>query len=204
MPEASPVLTPTSCPGHFDHSSRSAIGSTDASRKPRGDVGRLLPAHGKQGRPWDASIRAPPRALAIVSAVIAGLAAGMSRALGGSHFDRGKAFDPRTQVIGEHKRAATALDRAQFARLDRLVERRPTAACDDARFHGRQGVYSSSSRHQEPGGSRRPCPQKGPRYYLNGVSRRISPQARLDYQREREAAASAETAALAAATGEDQ
>jgi hypothetical protein len=46
--------------------------------------------------------------------------------------------------------------------------------------------------------------QKGPRYYLNGVSRRISPQARLDYQREREAAASAETAALAAATGEDQ
>jgi hypothetical protein len=41
--------------------------------------------------------------------------------------------------------------------------------------------------------------QKGPRYYLNGVSRRISPQARLDYQREREAAA--ETAALAAAGG---
>jgi hypothetical protein len=46
--------------------------------------------------------------------------------------------------------------------------------------------------------------QKGPRYYLNGVSRRISPQARLDYDREREAAAAAESAALVAAAGEGQ
>jgi hypothetical protein len=46
--------------------------------------------------------------------------------------------------------------------------------------------------------------QKGPRYYLNGVSRRISPQARLDYHREREAAAAAEIAALVAAAGEGQ
>jgi hypothetical protein len=37
------------------------------------------------------------------------------RLLGGFHLDCGKSFDPRTQVMGEHKRAATALHRAQLA-----------------------------------------------------------------------------------------
>src|SRR5271168_289124 len=100
MPETLPVLTPTSCPGHFDHSSRSAIGSADASRNPRGDAGRLLPAHGKQGRSSDASIRAPPRAIAIVSAVIASLAARMFLVrLPRFYLDWGEASDPCPQVV---------------------------------------------------------------------------------------------------------
>src|SRR5260370_19469256 len=63
----------------------------------------------------------PRSALATVSAVIAGLAAGMLpvRLLRGFHLDCGKPFDPRRQVIGEHKRAATPLDSAKLARLDR-------------------------------------------------------------------------------------
>jgi hypothetical protein len=38
---------------------------------------------------------------------------------------------------------------------------------------------------------------KGPRFYLVGNSRRISAQARFDYQRDRESVAAAEMAALA-------
>ena len=37
-------------------------------------------------------------------------------------FDCGKPCDPITEVIGEHKRAAPALDGAQFAQLDRLIK----------------------------------------------------------------------------------
>ena len=51
------------------------------------------------------------------SAVIAGLAAGMLpiRVLGDFHPDCRKPFDPRTQVIREHKCAATPLHGAQLA-----------------------------------------------------------------------------------------
>jgi hypothetical protein len=38
---------------------------------------------------------------------------------------------------------------------------------------------------------------KGPRFYLVGNSRRISAQARFDYQRDRESVAATEIAALA-------
>jgi hypothetical protein len=46
----------------------------------------------------------------------------------GAYFHCRKAFDPRTQVTGKYKRAATTPDRAQFARLDRLIQRCPADA----------------------------------------------------------------------------
>jgi hypothetical protein len=56
----------------------------------------------------------PPRALATASAIIVGLAAGMLpiRFHGDFHRDCRKPFDPRTQVIREHKCATTAFDGA--------------------------------------------------------------------------------------------
>jgi hypothetical protein len=56
------------------------------------------------------------------------------RFLGDFHLDCRKPFDPRTQVIREHKCAATALHGAQLARPDRLVECRPTCATGGAGF----------------------------------------------------------------------
>src|SRR5262245_7137000 len=78
----------------------------------------------------------PPRALATASAVIAGLAAGMLpiRFLGDFHLDCRKPFKPGTQVIREHKCAATAFDGAQCASTNRLVKGRPTGTRGGARF----------------------------------------------------------------------
>jgi hypothetical protein len=74
----------------------------------------------------DASPLDPPQAgaegdrraaLAIVSAVTPALSARMLffRLLGLLHFDCGKTFNPRAQVVREHKGAATAFDGAQRA-----------------------------------------------------------------------------------------
>src|SRR5262249_44654013 len=76
----------------------------------------------------------PPSALPMASAVISG----PRGHFGGLHLDRGKSLDPVAQIIGEHEGAATALDRAQFARLDRLIERRAPGARNRARL--RDGV----------------------------------------------------------------
>src|SRR6266446_167621 len=50
------------------------------------------------------------------------------------HLDRREPFEPCTQVIGEHKRAAAALDCAEFAGLDCLVESSAPGAGNSASF----------------------------------------------------------------------
>jgi hypothetical protein len=83
----------------------------------------------------------PPTALAMVSAVISGLAARrfFVRLLSEFHLDCRKPLDPRSQIIRKHKRAATALDSSQLTRLDRLIERRPAGARDGAGLRDRVG-----------------------------------------------------------------
>src|SRR5262249_39296996 len=50
----------------------------------------------------------------------------------GLHLDCGKSFNPRPQVVREHKCPPTALDRSQLSRLDRLIKGRPPTAGDIA------------------------------------------------------------------------
>jgi hypothetical protein len=80
------------------------------------------------------------RARRVLSAVIAGLAARMFLVrLLRIHLDCGEASDPCSQVVREHKSAATALDGAQLARLDRFIEGRPEKSSLDTsqlRFAG--------------------------------------------------------------------
>ena len=57
-----------------------------------------------------------------------------SSTCGNFHFDCRKPFDPRTQVIREHKCAATAFDGAQLARLNRLIESGAAGARHSARL----------------------------------------------------------------------
>jgi hypothetical protein len=68
---------------------------------------------------------------------------------GGLHIYRGETFKPRAQVIGEDKRAATALYRSQLARIDRLIESRPAGARYGAGLGDGVGQWCihSSSRH---------------------------------------------------------
>src|SRR5262249_26683849 len=56
----------------------------------------------------------------------------LTRLFGGLHLNRRKPLDPCAQVIGKHKRTATALECAQLARLDRLIGPRAAGARDDA------------------------------------------------------------------------
>jgi hypothetical protein len=87
----------------------------------------------------------PTSALAMFSAVIAGLATGSALVclLGRLHLNWRKPVDPCTQIIREHKRSATALHRAELARPDRLIERRPAGASHGACLGDGKGQWSS-------------------------------------------------------------
>jgi hypothetical protein len=78
----------------------------------------------------------PPRALAMLSALIADLAAWNVpvRSLGGSHLDCRELLDPRTQIVREHKRAATTFDCTQLARFDCFIEGGAASACYGTRL----------------------------------------------------------------------
>jgi hypothetical protein len=68
----------------------------------------------------------------------------LARLLSALWFDCGKARDPGTQVIGEHKRTSPALDGSQFARFDRFIKRCPSGARNHARL---RDVVSKRSIH---------------------------------------------------------
>lgn len=55
------------------------------------------------------------------------------------YLDGGKSLDPRPEVIGEDEGTTTALHRAQLARLNCCVERRPARARDGACLRNAEG-----------------------------------------------------------------
>jgi hypothetical protein len=71
----------------------------------------------------------------MASVFILGVTVRMSRL----QLDRGKPLNPRTEVIGENKRAAAAFDRAQLPLLDRLIKCGASGASDRASLGDRIG-----------------------------------------------------------------